>query len=375
MPGSTLLFIVNVDWFFISHRLAIGRAARDAGYDVHIACKVTGREAELEAEGFTVHPLRLHRTSTGGSEQLRVAREMAAVIRKVRPHIAHLVTIKPVLIGGAVARRLKVPKVVAAISGLGFIFIAKGLLARARRQAIGALYRYALSRRNVRVIFQNEDDRKLVTRLAGISPGQIRMIRGSGVDLDRLKPEPLPDGPFCAVFAARLLVDKGVREFVEAARALRARGVEARFIVAGDLDPDNPACVPAEEVEAWRKEGLVELPGHVAEIGSLFAAAHAVVLPSYREGMPLSLLEAAACGRAVITTDVPGCRDAIEPGVTGILVPPRESAPLADATAALAADRSRCAELGRQGRLLAERAFSIEEVVRRHLEIYAEPVP
>lgn len=374
MAGSRLLFIVNVDWFFISHRLAIARGARDAGYDVHIACKTTGREAELEAEGFTVHPLQLDRASTGGGEQLRVAREMAAVMRAIRPEIVHLITIKPVLIGGAVARRLKVPKVVAAISGLGFIFIAKGLLARARRQAIGALYRFALSRRNVRVIFQNEDDRKLISRLAGVNPDQVRMIRGSGVDLNRLKPKPLPAGPFCAVFAARLLIDKGVREFVEAARALQAGGLEARFAVAGDLDPDNPACVAADEVEAWRAEGVVELPGHVADIGALFGEAHAVVLPSYREGMPLSLLEAAACGRAVVTTDVPGCRDAIEAGVTGILVPVRESAPLADAMAALAADRERCAEMGRQGRLLAERAFSIDEVVRRHLEIYAEPV-
>jgi glycosyltransferase involved in cell wall biosynthesis len=239
---------------------------------------------------------------------------------------------------------------------------------------IGILYRIALSRPNVLVIFQNEDDRRLICKVGGVQPNQVRMIPGSGVDLNLLKPTPMPTGPFCAVFAARLLIDKGIREFVGAARAMRARGSKARFIIAGELDLDNPACVPADEVAAWRAEGVVELAGHVTSIGHLFAQAHAVVLPSYREGMPLSLLEAAACGRAVVTTDVPGCRDAIDPGVTGILVPVRESAPLAEALVELSANRERCAEMGRQGRLLAERVFSIEEIIRRHLEIYAEPV-
>lgn len=369
------MYIVNVDWFFLSHRLAVARAARDAGFEVHVACGLTGRETELRSEGFTVHPLRLDRKSTGARAQWRLAREIAHIIRTIRPAIVHLVTIKPVLIGGAVARLLKVPRVVASISGLGFIFISSGWAARARRLAIGLMYRMALSTRRVRVIFQNEDDRKLISGLAGIAPGQARMIRGSGVDLERLRPQPLPQGKFCAIFAARLLVDKGVREFVEAAREQRAQGLDARFVVAGELDPDNPACVPAAKVEAWRREGAVEPVGHVADIAPLFAQAHAVVLPSYREGMPLVLLEAAACGRAVVTTDVPGCRDAIEPGVTGLLVPVRDSRALADAIAALAGNRDYCAELGRQGRRLAERAFSIEDVVARHLEIYAEPAP
>ena len=374
MAGTTLLFIVNVDWFFISHRLAIARAARGAGYDVHIACRTTGRERELEIEGFIVHSLRLDRSKVGAFDQLQLAREIGAVIRAIRPEIVHLITIKPVLIGGAVARVLKVPKVVTAISGLGFVFIAKGLMARTRRQAIGFLYKIALSGRNVRVIFQNQDDRKLISDLAGVRPQQVRMIPGSGVDLERLRPQRLPPGPFCAVLAARLLIDKGVREFVDAASMLRARGLEARFILAGDLDPDNPAGVSSHEVEAWRAEGAVDIVGHVRDIRPLFAQAHVVVLPSYREGMPLVLLEAAACGRAVVTTNVPGCRDAIEPGITGLMVPVRDSEALAEAIGVLAGDRARCAEMGRQGRLLAERAFSVDQVVARHLEIYAEPV-
>ncbi|MEJ7775886.1 MAG: glycosyltransferase family 4 protein [Sphingomicrobium sp.] len=241
-----------------------------------------------------------------------------------------------------------------------------------RRRAIGLMYRFALSRRNVRVIFQNKDDRDLISDLAGVRPEQVRMIQGSGVDLERLEPAPLPQWRFCTVLAARLLIDKGVREFVEAARLLRERGLDARFALAGDPDPHNPACIPAGEIEVWRREGLIELPGQVSDIGALFAQAHAVVLPSYREGMPLVLLEAAACGRAVVTTDVPGCRNAIELGVTGLLAPVREAAGLADSIT-LARDPAKCAEMGRQARQLAERAFSIEDVLARHLEIYAEP--
>jgi glycosyltransferase involved in cell wall biosynthesis len=373
MSPGTLLFIANVDWFFISHRMAIARAARAAGYAVHVACGLTGREAELRAAGFAVHPLRLSRASTHAFDQLRLAWAMADVIRAVRPDIVHLVTIKPVLIGGAVARLLRVPRVVAAISGLGYVFIANGPLARIKRRIIGGLYRLALASARARVIFQNADDRDLIAGLAGLRPGQIRMIRGSGVDLDRLRPEPLAPGRFCVALASRLLVDKGVREFVAAVALLRARGLDARFVVAGDLDPENPACIPAEEVEAWRREGAVEIVGHIADIRPLFADAHVIALPSYREGMPLVLLEAAACGRAVVTTDVPGCRDAIEPGVSGLLVPVRDPAALADALALLAEDRERCARMGDAGRRLAESAFSLDEVVATHLRIYAEP--
>ena len=172
-----LAFVVNTDWFFLSHRLAIARAARAAGYEVHIACGLTGRRAEMEAEGFTVHPIRLQRGSIAGLTELTAMRDMAAVIRAVRPDIVHLVTIKPVLFGGAVARLLGVPRVVAAISGLGYMFIDDSVAGRARRALLSRLYRFALGHERVRVIFQNRDDRDLIGGLAGLRPSQIRMIR------------------------------------------------------------------------------------------------------------------------------------------------------------------------------------------------------
>lgn len=379
MPGGNLttnrlLYIVNVDWFFMSHRLAIAKAARAAGYEVHIACGVTDREDALTREGFIVHPLRLSRGSWGMAKQIGALVDIFDVISTVRPGIVHLVTIKPVLIGGIAARILRVPKVIAAISGLGYIFIATGFSASVRRSMIGLLYRLALGSRRVRAIFQNADDRKLITGLSGLDASQVRMIRGSGVDLNQFRATPLPEGRFTVVLAARLLIDKGIREFVHAAEMARDHGLDAAFVVAGDNDPDNPACIPPAEIEAWRAAGLVEFPGRVDDMAALYRRAHIAALPSYREGMPLALLEAAACGRGVVTTDVPGCREAIEPGVTGVLVPVRDGQALGEAIIALIRDPARCAELGRAGRDLAERAFDVERVIATHLDIYAEPV-
>jgi glycosyltransferase involved in cell wall biosynthesis len=365
-----LLLVVNADWFFLSHRLAVAVGAREAGYDVHLACGLTGRREEIEAHGIEVHELPISRRGMSIGEQLGTIRAMAALMRSLRPDIVHLVTIKPVLLGGLAARLARVRAVVAAISGMGYVFIARGAVARLRRAAIGLLYRLALGGRNVTIIVQNPDDATLVTKLAGLDPARIERIRGSGVDLGACAPAPLPEGEPVVVFAARLLGDKGLREFVAAARILKADGVGARFVVAGDPDRDNPASVLPAEIEAWRKEGVAEFVGFQADVPALFAAAHIVVLPSYREGLPKVLLEAAACARAVVTTDVPGCRDAVEAGRTALLVPVMEAEPLAAAIRRLVEDGALCARMGEEGRRLAEAEFSIERVVEAHLAIY-----
>ncbi|HEX9931935.1 MAG TPA: glycosyltransferase family 4 protein [Allosphingosinicella sp.] len=371
MPQPRLLLVVNTDWFFLSHRLAVAVGARQAGYDVHLACGNTGRLAEIEAHGIVVHELPISRRGMSVLEQIGTVRAMAALMRALRPDIVHLVTIKPVLLGGLAARLARVRAVVAAISGMGYVFIARGAVARLRRALVSLLYRAALGRRNVTVIVQNPDDAALVTRLAGLAPSRIERIRGSGVDLAACAPAPLPDGEPVVVFAARLLGDKGLREFVAAARMLKADGIRARFVVAGDPDLDNPASVLPAEIEAWRREGVADFVGFQADVPGLFAAAHLVVLPSYREGLPKVLLEAAACGRAVVTTDVPGCRDAVEAGRTALLVPAMEAKPLAAAIRRLVEDRALCAGMGEEGRRLAEAEFSIGRVVEAHLAIYA----
>ncbi len=367
-----LLFVVNVDWFFLSHRLPIALAAQQQGYQVHIATGLTGRLEELRGHGLVVHSLTLDRSSTSWGEGLCILVQLWRIFRAVQPDVVHLVTLKPVLIGGLLARLLKVPAMVAAVSGLGFVFMAHGVKASLRRRVVGMLYRLALAHRNFKIIFQNPDDLRSLAAVVNFQDDQVALIRGSGVDLEVFHPTPLPNGSPVVVLAARLLVDKGVVEFVQAAHLLKRRGVLARFVLAGMIDRANPTSLSHVEVNAWVEEGVVEWWGHRLDMPQVLAAAQVVVLPSYREGLPKVLLEAAACGRAVVTTNVPGCRDAIEVGVTGLLVPAGDAVALADVLAELVSDRERCETLGAAGRLLAERAFDVRRVVDAHLQIYRE---
>ena len=333
---------------------------------------MTDKLDELQRHGLVVHPLALDRSSAGLGNAWRTMAQLWKVFRAVRPDVVHLVTIKPVLLGGLVARLAAVPAVVVAVSGLGFIFIANGAKAVVRRCLVGGLYRVALGHRNLMVIFQNPDDRASLAKLAHLPDSKVEMIRGSGVDLTQYTYIPLPPGVPVVLLAARLLADKGVREFVQAARLLKRHGVSARFCLVGSVDPANPASLADAELRQWANEGVVELWGQRSDMPEVLRAAHLVVLPSYREGLPKVLLEAAACGRAVVTTDVPGCRDAIDPGVTGVLVPVRNAAALADGMKGLINDPVRCQAMGNAGRVLAERAFDVRQVVAAHLRIYQE---
>lgn len=370
--SRTLMFVVNVDWFFLSHRLPIALEAMRQGYQVHIATGLTDKQGELERYGLVVHPLVLDRSSAGLGNAWCTAVQLWQIFKAVRPDVAHLVTIKPVLLGGLVARLAGVPAVVAAVSGLGFVFMSRGAKAAVRRWLVGALYRVALGHRNLRVIFQNADDRRTLAKVAHLSAAKMVTIRGSGVDLARYSHLPLPGGVPVVMLAARLLADKGVLEFVQGARLLRQRGCNARFVLVGTVDTANPTSFTEAEVSAWVDEGAVEWWGHHADMQQVLASAQLVVLPSYREGLPKVLVEAAACGRAVVTTDVPGCRDAIDSGVTGALVPVRDAVALANAMEILINDPARCEAMGNAGRMLAEKAFDVRQVVAAHMQIYEE---
>ncbi|TXG97083.1 MAG: glycosyltransferase family 1 protein [Rhodocyclaceae bacterium] len=365
-----LLFVVNTDWFFVSHRLPIAEAAIRAGYEVHVACTLTGAHKKIEAVGAVVHSLQISR---GGRRLLATWHEfkaMADLFKQLRPDIVHLVTIKPVLLGGIAARWAKVPAVVAAISGLGFIFLSTGWKAKLRRVIVGAMYSLALSHPRIRVIFQNPDDRDAVCATVDLPKESIEMIRGSGVDLVRFRQSPLPTDIPKVMMASRLLKDKGVREFVEAASLLKWRGLHADFCLVGDIDPANPSSLTRVEVDALAREGAVEFWGHQGDMAAVLPEATIVVLPSYREGLPKVLLEAAASGRPVVTCDVPGCRDAIAPGQTGLLVPKQDCVRLADAIQTLLENTQLMESMRIAGRKLAEEVFSSEAVAERHLAIY-----
>jgi len=299
---------------------------------------------------------------------------MCRLFFRLKPDLVHLVTIKPVIYGGIAARLAGVPSVVSAISGLGFVFISSDFKACLMRFFVGRLYRLALGKNNLRIIFQNSDDRDALLGLCAAVPEKAVIIRGSGVDLNKYPVLSESDNIPVVTMAARLLRDKGVCEFIEAARLLVNQGVKVRFWLVGDPDPGNPASILPKELEVWRQEAYVELLGFRNDIAEVFATSNLIVLPSYREGLPKVLLEAAACGRAVVTSDVPGCRDAIEPGVTGLLVPARDAEALASTIKQLVEDHVLRQRMGIAGRRLAEREFSIEKVVDAHLAVYQELV-
>jgi glycosyltransferase involved in cell wall biosynthesis len=370
--NRTLLFVVNVDWAFMSHRLPIALEAQRQGYKVHIATGLTDKLPELQRHGLVVHPLAVNRNSVSLGNAWRTMVQLWQVYKSVRPDVVHLVTIKPVLMGGLLARLAGVPAVVAAVPGLGFVFMSQGAKAVIRRWLVGVLYRIALGHRNLKVVFQNSADRGGLANLAHLPDSKVEMIRGSGVDLALYRSTPLPPGVPVVLLAARLVSDKGVHEFVRAARELKQQGVLARFCLVGAVDPASPTSLVDAELAQWVAEGVIESWGYRTDMAMVLSAAHLVVLPSYREGLPKVLLEAAACGRAVVTTDVPGCRDAIDPGVTGVLVPVRDAAALAAALNALINNPALCQTMGNAGRALAENAFDVRQVVATHLRIYQE---
>ena len=369
-----LLFVVNVDWFFLSHRLPIALEALRQGYEVHIATTLTDKISVLQDHGLVVHSVSLDRSGASLWTTIHEVWQIYRVFKDVNPDVVHLVTIKPVLFGGLAARLAGVPAVVAAISGLGFVFVAKGVKATIRRWLVSTLYVLALGHYNLRVIFQNPDDLAILARLAHLPEQKVTTIRGSGVDLTKYCMKPLPTGVPIVLLAARLLVDKGIREFVQTAQILRQRGLSAqdvRFVIVGKPDPANPASLRPDELAQWAQEAVVELWGHRTDMPQVLEAAHVTVLPSYYgEGLPKVLIEAAACGRAIVTTDHPGCRDAIEPNKTGLLVPIKNASALADAIEYLIKNINVRKRMGAAGRDLAEKEFAIEKIVAEHIKIY-----
>ncbi|WP_231731466.1 glycosyltransferase family 4 protein [Colwellia sp. TT2012] len=365
-----LLFIVNVDWFFISHRLPIALAAMENGYEVHLTCGITDRKSELEKLGIIVHPLSISRSGTSLLKEIKVLKEMNAVVKKVLPDVVHLVTIKAAIYGGLVTRFKNIKVRVVSISGLGFVFIDEGIKARILRFLVTKLYRIALKSSNTKVIFQNKNDKNIFVNNKIIRPNQSLIVRGSGVDLETYKYLAEPSGEKIIMFLARLLKDKGLVEFFEAAITLKKSGFKGKFVLVGDIDLHNPNSITQNELTNYIDSGAVEHWGFSNNVAEIISKAHIMVLPSYREGLPKSLIEAAACGRAVITTDVPGCRDAITPHKTGVLIPIKSSAAIVTAVLDLCEHEVKRKEMGKAGRALAESQFDINDVITTHLNLY-----
>jgi glycosyltransferase involved in cell wall biosynthesis len=363
-----LLYVITEDWFFLSHRLPMARAAKAAGFDVHVATNVTAGAAAIEREGFILHPVRFARGALSPIAALTTIRALRRLYRNLAPTLVHHVALQATLLGSAAALGLNISRV-NAITGLGYAFVADSLKARLVRGVIARLLRALVEREHSIALVQNPDDRALLERL-GVGAERIVLIPGSGVDVVRFRPMPEPAGPVTLGFAGRLLDDKGVRVLVAAHRLLRQKGLPIGLLIAGTPDPANPASVSETEAQAWAREPGITCLGQVEDIAALWANAHIAVLPSRREGLPMSLLEAAACGRPMVATDVPGCREIAIPGQTGLLVPPDDPQALATAIASLAQAPTLRARFGTAARRLTEERFSADAVGRAAAELY-----
>lgn len=367
----SLLFFVTEDWYFCSHRLPLGIGAVAAGYEVALATRINNQTyaAQIEQAGIRLIPLPLSRGGKNPLTEWRTVLALYRVLKREQPDILHNVAMKPVLYGSLAARLAGVPHVVNALAGLGHIFAAKdraGLL----RQCVKLAFRWLL-RGHGQVIVQNPDDLRLLLESDAITREQATLIRGSGVNLDRFTPQPEPAGIPVVTLAARLLWDKGVREFVEAARQLRTSGVEARFVIVGEPDPENHSSIPAQQMAVWEDEGTIEWWGKRTDMPAVLAESHIVCLPSYYgEGVPKVLLEAAAAGRPIVTTDMPGCREVVTEGQNGLLVPARDIPALAEALHTLLLNPALRQHMGQQGRQRAEAEFGEAQVVSQTLGIY-----
>jgi len=366
-----VLFVVTEDWYFWSHRAHLARAVRDAGYQVGVATAPGTLSTRISEEGFTRLPFRLNRKSLNPLGALGSLAGLSRVFFRFRPHLVHLVALKPILLGSLAARLVRVPSVVCAVAGMGYVFVSNRRRSRLLRGGVEAFYRRFLrGRDNTHLIVQNPDDEEFLVGRSLVFAEQVSRICGSGVDTHRFSHKPEPPGSPVVLLHSRMLWDKGVGELVEAARILRQRGMDFHVVLVGEPDAANPAAIPRETLIAWNREGAVRWLGRREDIPELLTGAHIACLPSYREGAPLSLIEAASSGRPIVTTDVPGCREVVKHGVNGLLVPPRDPKVLATALRQLIESKPLRLRMGVESRKLAERCLSNEVVVQKTLDVY-----
>ena len=365
-----ILFIVNADWFYCSHRLNIGVEAIKNNYEVHLATKFTGCEEKLIPLGFKLHPIIFDR----GSNLIKTAKSFFQIfflIKKIKPDIVHAITLKPIIFGGFAAKFLTNVSFVASVSGLGYLFISSDLKALLLKFFAKFFIRLAFSKENLKVIFQNQEDLEEISRMCNLNIKKTVLIKGSGVDLNFFKPLKKESNSKNILFASRLLKSKGLLEFIKSARAMNSRNFT--FLVAGMLDKENPDCISEEQINEWERNGIIKYCGYIKNMRDLIHQSKVVVLPSYYgEGLPKILIEAAACGKPIITTDHQGCRDAIIHNKTGILIPARDTKALTSALNKLLNSPNLCKKMGIAARNYAVQNFDITFVNDKHLRIYAD---
>ncbi|MGE0549000.1 MAG: glycosyltransferase family 4 protein [Kofleriaceae bacterium] len=363
-----LLYVVSEDWYFLSHRLPMARAAHAAGFEVHVATRVQHGADAIRAEGFVLHAVPFERGRISMTAAMRTVRALRGVYDAVDPLLAHHVSLQPAVLASLAAVDRNVA-CVNALTGFGYAFSSSAGRARVLRPVIGSVLRLLLNRGSTVALVQNPDDEHALRSL-GVPQRRIVRISGSGVELERFSQVPEPSGPIVVGYVGRLLEDKGVHTLVEAHRLLRRRGLLLDLKIAGAPDPANPSSIKVEQLEYWRTQPGIHLLGHISDIPGFWANAHIAVLPSRREGLPKSMLEAAACGRPMIATDAPGCREVVIPGETGRLVPVDNAPALATAIAELAESTQLRHQFGTAARRLVENRFGSVAIASQTVALY-----
>lgn len=371
--GRHLVYLVAEDWYFRHHFLATAEAAIAAGWRVSVLCRTGGKgdaaARAIAGAGVALHAIPFERSSLDPRVLWRDYRIVADLYRALAPDLVHHVALKPILVGQWAARAAGIAARVSTVPGFGFVFASPTLKARVLRPFIrAALSRVLRGETGLTVL--NRDDRDRLAGIAGVSPDSVTVMPGVGVDLDRFQPAPEPRGPVVATYLGRMLTDKGVEDLVEAARRLRQQGSALVVRLVGEPDPANPASIPEQRLADWAGSDLVLYQGWRDDLDRVWAESHIAVLPSHGEGFGMSLAEAAAAGRPLVATDVPGCREAVVDGETGILVPPRDPRALAAALERLAQDPALRARMGAAARRDAERRLSVARVTEAMLAVY-----
>jgi glycosyltransferase involved in cell wall biosynthesis len=369
-----LLFVVTEDWYFMSHRVGLAQRARDAGWRVVVAARESEHAAAIRALGLEFVALPFERALTYPWRDLRLLLTLRGVMRELAPSLVHLVSLKPILLGGLALRLLpRACPAVLAFTGLGYIFSSRAGLARLLKPLVIRLLASVARRDDAWVLAQNRDDLELLTRCGIASPRRASIIAGAGLDLAEFPATPLPprDGAL-VVLPARVLRDKGVYEFVAAAAIVRAQRPDVRFVLVGAHDTANPGAVDARDLDAWLATGAVEWWGHRRDMAAVYAQAYIVCLPSWREGLPRALLEAAACARPLVATDVPGCREICIADETGLVVPAQDAEALAAALLRMLDDAALAARCALAARAKVEREFTLARIADQTLALYRQ---
>lgn len=366
-----ILFLVSEDWYFCSHRMPVARAARDAGFEVVVATRVQEHAEPIRKEGFKLIPIRLRRRNRNPLREVLSVIEIFLIYKAERPDIVHHVSIQPVLYGTLAARMARIPAIINALAGMGYAFSSEVTRAKLLQNVIKAALKLLLNSENGKVIVQNSADLRMLAQEGIVKRERLVLIKGSGVDVKQFLPKREDGGLPIIILASRMLWDKGIKEFVEAAGYLKNTGIKARFVLAGNSDLDNPTAIPIFQLEKWHTSGIVEWWGYCNNMVGVFEQSNIICLPSaYGEGVPKVLIEAASCGRPIVTSDMPGCREIVRHNENGLLVPPRDPRSLANALKVLIENPELRAKMGARGREIVEAEFSEEIVVKQTMEIY-----